>query len=90
MARRIKTEYEGEGGWTRWVHPVMKGYRMVCCDCGLAHDLEFEVLEVDAYHTNGTWSGEPLDPTVYRVSFRAKRNNRSTAQIRRHKEPRRD
>lgn len=27
-----------------WVRPVMRGYRMKCCDCGLIHELDFKVL----------------------------------------------
>lgn len=28
-----------------WVKPVMKGYLMKCCDCGLVHKLDFKVLK---------------------------------------------
>ena len=27
-----------------WVRPVMKGYRMACCDCGLVHKIDFKVI----------------------------------------------
>ena len=26
-----------------WVEPVLKGYRMACCDCCLVHKMEFRV-----------------------------------------------
>lgn len=26
-----------------WVQPVRKGYKMMCCDCGLVHTLNFRV-----------------------------------------------
>lgn len=26
-----------------WVQPVVKGYRMACCDCGLVHNLDFRI-----------------------------------------------
>lgn len=26
-----------------WVQPVRKGYRMMCCDCGLVHELDFRI-----------------------------------------------
>lgn len=55
-----------EDGWTEWIHPL-GGYRMACCDCGLAHDIEFRL---DANN---------------QLNFRARRNNRSTAQLRRAK-----
>lgn len=28
-----------------WVQPVMVGYRMKCCDCGLVHIIDFKILE---------------------------------------------
>jgi hypothetical protein len=30
-----------KSGWTRWQAPVMDGYLMQCCDCGLVHVVEF-------------------------------------------------
>ena len=27
-----------------WFKPIMKGYKMACCDCGLVHKVEFSVL----------------------------------------------
>ena len=27
-----------------WIRPVMKNYLMVCCDCGLAHWMDFMVI----------------------------------------------
>jgi hypothetical protein len=26
-----------------WVRPVMKKYRLACCDCGLVHRIDFKV-----------------------------------------------
>ena len=28
-----------------WVRPVRKGYKMMCCDCGLTHKLDFKLVE---------------------------------------------
>lgn len=28
-----------------WVQPVRRGYRMMCCDCGLVHELDFRVMK---------------------------------------------
>ncbi len=36
---RYKQIYAGE-----WVRPVMKKYRMKCCDCGLVHLVDFRVI----------------------------------------------
>lgn len=56
-----------ENGWTYWIKPHMRLYRMGCCDCGLVHDLQFVVVKSGRGHA---------------VVFRARRNNRSTAAIR--------
>lgn len=65
---RYETEIEGDDGWSRWIKPVMAGYKLACCDCGLVHEIDFRVIEeVEPY-----------------VLFRARRNNRSTGQRRRH------
>jgi hypothetical protein len=28
-----------------WTVPVMRGYRMRCCNCGLVHKVDFEFFE---------------------------------------------
>lgn len=83
---KFKTEMDEGKGWCRWVPPMMKGYRMGCCDCGLVHDMEFRVVKVNKMLSDGTWEhGDPLDQTKYRVMFRAKRNNHSTGRLRKRK-----
>ena len=33
-------------GWTIWINPaVPMEHKIVCCDCGLIHDIEFRVVE---------------------------------------------
>lgn len=62
---RIERMTEGKNGWTYWINPICKPvYRMVCCDCGLSHDMQFKIKQG-------------------KIIFRAKRNNRSTAAMRR-------
>ena len=39
--KHIRPERALAHGWTRWVQPVMKGYLLACCDCGLVHRMEF-------------------------------------------------
>lgn len=34
-----KKVHEGE-----WVQPRKKGYKMMCCDCGLVHVLNFRIV----------------------------------------------
>ncbi len=54
-----------------WVRPVMRGYRMMCCDCGLVHVLDFKVVRWGRGH---------------KVLFRARRHERATAAARRRKD----
>lgn len=60
---RYKQQYSGD-----LVRPVMKGYKMRCCECGLVHVLDFFVVRWGRGH---------------KVTFRARRDNRATAAIRR-------
>lgn len=30
-------------GWSDWVHPVQKGYRLACCTCGLTHEVDYRI-----------------------------------------------
>ena len=63
--------YPGE--WSRWVSPIHgigeRNYRFACCDCGLVHELQFRVKEDHKQRAS--------------VVFRARRNNRATAAMRR-------
>lgn len=80
----IKQYYEGDDGWSDWAQPEMdQDYRLVCCDCGLAHDMQFRVMEIVEDLGNGYKDVTEADTDKFLVHFRAKRNNRSTAQIRR-------
>lgn len=27
-----------------WIQPIVRGYRMACCDCGLVHTVKFRVV----------------------------------------------
>ena len=46
----MKYHYAQDG---EWVRPVRRGYRRVCCDCGLVHRYNYRVrkrvLEVQAF-----------------------------------------
>lgn len=55
------------------VHPVMDGYLMKCCDCGLVHEMDFRALRVKKTLPDGDWTYEALDPKKYRVLLRARR-----------------
>jgi hypothetical protein len=79
--KKIKEE---EDGWSKNIFPVMKNYRMACCDCGLTHDFQFGVAKILS-SKDGAFVYEDLDPVKYRVLFKARRNRRSTANLRRKK-----
>lgn len=53
-----------------WVQPIRDGYRMSCCDCGLVHILEFRTLPFRGGR---------------KIQFRAWRDERATAAMRRRK-----
>jgi hypothetical protein len=72
---RIKKIKANKDGWCDWQYPIMDGYRMSCCDCGLTHTMQFRVIKLSKEDIF-------LDSGVYRVALRAKRNNRSTANLR--------
>lgn len=74
----------GNNGWTDWQKPVMRGYRLGCCDCGLVHDFDFRVIRVKKQHHDGSMTVEVLSSRDYQVEFRVRRDERSTGQIRRH------
>ncbi len=62
---RYRQQYDGD-----LVRPVMKGYRMMCCDCGKVHILDFRVIRWGRGH---------------KVEFRVKEDARATQRIRRRK-----
>ncbi len=63
----------GRGGWSEWTQPIMRGYLMQCCDCGLVHELQFRVLEQTGPANDlGEWPARPLQ--AGRVEFRARRH----------------
>jgi len=72
MPIECKPMVAGRGGWSEWVEPVMKGYLMQCCDCGLIHEMQFKVFEqtTDA-DANCEWQARPVKRG--RVSFCARR-----------------
>jgi len=51
------------------VHPIRKGFRMECCDCGLVHRINFYLNKV----------GKQRE-----ISFQIWRDEQATGQVRRH------
>lgn len=56
-------------------------HRLICCDCGLSHDMEFVVVRTR--RKGGKTQMIAVAPSSFAIQFRARRNERSTAQIRR-------
>lgn len=85
MGRKYKHFKLDDHGWTPWQYPLMKDYRMACCDCGLVHELEFFAAKKVTESKDGSFTVERQNRRWYRVSFRARRDERATAQKRRKK-----
>lgn len=45
MARKKQKEDLDQIKNGQWVMPLMHGYKMQCCDCGLIHTLDFIVVD---------------------------------------------
>lgn len=80
-----KKMIERADGWCDWLFPLHLGYKMACCDCGLVHDMQFQVATVSKKTKAGTFTATDVSGEKYRVKFRAKRNIRATAAKRRKK-----
>lgn len=58
--------------WTDWVFPRMSRYELGCCDCCLYHTVQFRIYK----------GNKIMSIKNYEVSFRVKRNNKLTKEIR--------
>ena len=68
-------KYEcGRGGWTPWISPKMKGYKMQCCDCGLVHEVEFKVVKfIGEPDENGLSETVPVTDKDIQILWRLRR-----------------
>lgn len=72
MAKKCKKMVAGRGGWSEWQQPIMKGYLMQCCDCGLIHEMQFKALgQVGPANKRGEWAAKEIKNG--RVAMRARR-----------------
>lgn len=78
---RFRKLKEGANGWTRWQFPVMDGYLLACCDCGLVHKIQFVVVKAGP-EKRGRFRHRSLPTGQYRVKLRAKRQMQHTAKLR--------
>ncbi len=60
--------------YSQWYPVRTRNYRLCCCDCGLVHDIEFRPF----------LKSRLIDQRKTKLEIRLRRNNRATAQIRRH------
>ena len=75
-----------DGDWSEWIDfdLLATGHREGCCDCGMVHDVDFEISKLKKKNPDGSCDYEPVDPAKFLLRKRVKRNNRATGQIRRH------
>jgi hypothetical protein len=59
-----------------WQMPILKGYKMACCDCGLVHTINFKIIQE---------ADQDKEVKGVRILMQASRNKRATGQMRRHK-----
>ncbi len=77
--KRLRKEHSvTKRGFSRWIQPVMKGYKMGCCDCGLVHEVEFKVLKVIKRLASGYIRAESVPASQFLVHLRARRAARYT------------
>ena len=76
---------ENEDGFCDWQMPLMKGYKMACCDCGLIHTMEFKIYEMTKPDKLGFQKKIKKLGKYFRVHMRASRDVRATAAMRRKK-----
>jgi len=69
-------KYEGKrGGWTEWISPKMKGYKMQCCDCGLIHEIDFKVVRfVGEPDEKGLTETVPITDKDIQILWRLRRS----------------
>lgn len=68
------TYHAGRGGWSPWVSPKMKGYKMKCCECGLVHEIEFKIVRfIGDPDSKGLTEIEPIKDKDVQVIWRLRR-----------------
>ena len=54
----------------KWIYPKRKGYKLMCCDCGLVHRLDFRIIKEHEKNY---------------IEYRVFRDNKATSSARRKK-----
>lgn len=88
--KRYPQVMEGE-----WVYPTTRGYNFACCDCGLVHRLDFDIIVIGNTGAKDNKGLEliaivPINPrephTSLGVRMKATRDNRRAGQLRRYRQ----
>lgn len=58
-----------------WVSPIRNGYKMVCCDCGLVHDMDFRAVNLKYNRKKKMYEVHPIKKAD--VVFRVRRNTKA-------------
>ena len=69
-AQQCEVMHPDSEGWSEWVHPL-PGYLMQCCDCGLIHEMQFEISKPHA--AMGQAERNPGEDDEHILMFRARR-----------------
>lgn len=59
-----------------WVNPIRNGYKMVCCDCGLVHDMDFRAVNLKYDRKKRTYKIHSINKA--NVVFRVRKNVKAT------------
>jgi hypothetical protein len=64
-----------EDGWSDWISPKPRGYLMQCCDCGLIHEVDFDVVRYTGEPDENELSPcEVVEDKSYAATFRVRRH----------------
>jgi hypothetical protein len=74
MKKKFPTIYQKDAkGFTDWQFPVMRGYQFMCCDCGLIHDVQFDVVKIKKFLSKEEFGYDVVKGKENRVRMRLRR-----------------
>lgn len=79
--KKAKLKRKKGSNYTDWVRPEMTGHIMICCDCSLAHRINFRSLEIIKKHKDGAETGKILPRNKYKIEYKVSRSNKLTRQL---------
>lgn len=68
--------------FTHWIRPVMTGYHLSCCDCGLVHTINFQAIQITKRMKAPLHKYIELNKKDYQVEMKIRRNEKLTKQER--------